>query len=106
MSTRELDELKKSDPFLFYSIPEVVRKAALRTSDAGPSMHAEGDQMIEVRRKSRISFECHADLLFEDSLVGDSSTMNILNEDDTSSIEDEMDIFLSMLSKLATSRKR
>ncbi|KAL3804652.1 hypothetical protein HJC23_008467 [Cyclotella cryptica] len=77
ITSSDLASLKKSDPFMYYSIP-AIRKATLHcthldlstvsnlTSDQVPRTSSDRSSESEVTRKSRISFECHTDLLLED----------------------------------------
>ena len=70
LSAEDLQSLKQEDPFLYYSIPS-VRRAALHF--AQPELS--GSRCLEesttvVKRRTRVSFECHSDLLMED-LLGD-----------------------------------
>jgi hypothetical protein len=79
LNEEDLNALKKSDPFLYYSIPG-VRAATIqsnRSVDTMSSLHggviprrASCPSRIEsaptkVERRSSISFECHPDLLLE-----------------------------------------
>ena len=91
----DLKSIQKQDPFMYYSIPEVrTAKMLMRdidVTDLGVSGQAVQDGQEEaprvsqkVSRSSRISFECHPDLLFE----------NMWNDidDDLHLVEDEEDL--------------
>jgi hypothetical protein len=95
LSSQDLGELKKNDPFLYYSIPQ-VRKAKFLQQDQS-SLQIQGDGAQKVTRQSRLSFECHGDLLLDDLLI------DIARESaDRSDVrEDEDDLFLSMISEVA-----
>jgi hypothetical protein len=88
LSAQDLQALKRQDPFLYYSIPG-VRDAAVRFSSDAVDMHqlaqdglrrycascpasiqttAANEESAKVKRCTRVSFECHADLLLEDLL--------------------------------------
>ena len=73
-----LDDLKsihKQDPFMYYSIPEVQRATVLMQDidltnilGGAPAQEAQDETphaSQKVSRSTRISFECHPDLLFE-----------------------------------------
>lgn len=96
LSSQDLGELKKNDPFLYYSIPQ-VRKAKFLQQDQSSPLHIQGDEAQKVTRQSRLSFECHGDLLLDDLLI------DIARESaDRSDVrEDEDDLFLSMISEMA-----
>ena len=70
LSAEDLQSLKQEDPFLYYSIPS-VRREALRFAqpELSASRCAEESTTV-VKRRTRVSFECHSDLLMED-LLGD-----------------------------------
>ncbi|KAL3767913.1 hypothetical protein ACHAWO_001809 [Cyclotella atomus] len=74
LSPKNLAVLKKSDPFLYYSIP-AVREARLHLKEVHVLEHSSNSpsqvnsaQPCNVTRKSRLSFECHPDLLIEDEI--------------------------------------
>ena len=67
-SPEELQSLKQDDPFLYYSIP-AARRAALDLADSDMS-EASLRELGTVKRCTRVSFECHTDLLLDD-LMGD-----------------------------------
>ena len=83
LSPEDLQSLKEQDPFLYYSIPG-VRRASLRLEDIDTSKLLEDDQpqprrsscparvesrpSTTVKRCTRVSFECHTDVLLEDML--------------------------------------
>ena len=76
-------KLKKEDPFLYYSIPSVVRATKLRdtknvlTSNQNSSTQTRTKSMSNasstcpsrVTRKNRISLETYPDLLVEDFIT-------------------------------------
>ena len=92
----DLQSIKEKDPFLYYSIRPAVVKADVSNDEtpstksyiARSSSKRSKVQPRTVTRNSRISFECHPDVLileeFEDSLSKDA------DEDDI----DCLDIFL------------
>mmetsp|Transcript_34134 Transcript_34134/g.71859 ORF Transcript_34134/g.71859 Transcript_34134/m.71859 type:complete len:160 (-) Transcript_34134:138-617(-) len=71
----DLKSIKKDDPFLYYSIPE-VRKAAMVGRHIGVSelggildtMNDKGQSESVVKRQTRISFECPLDVCLMDEL--------------------------------------
>ncbi len=66
LSTEDLQSLKKDDPFLYYSIP-VVRSAAFSFEEPDMSLtNLKGSTTI--KRRTRVSHECHIDLLMDDLL--------------------------------------
>jgi len=102
LSAQDLKSLKKRDPFLYYSIPG-VRDATVRLEHADVDMHqiaqnglkrycqsqscpesiqtsftSEREPVAKVKRCTRISFECHIDLLLDlDELTDDLADMNM-----------------------------
>jgi hypothetical protein len=70
----DLDKLKKSDPFMYYSIPRTSSKAArpnltlvrpepVNKPTAPNEFHRiASDSVLKVKRRSRISFEKHYDM--------------------------------------------
>ena len=105
-SADDLNSLKAKDPFSYYSIPG-VRSAMILMQDIDTSNLAssplldrsctscpsrlqsvQGPAMTQqtvVTRSSRISFECHPDLLLEDDLMSDDT-----EEDDI-----DLDMFMA-----------
>jgi hypothetical protein len=65
LNDQDLDLLKKQDPFLYYSIPAVRTAAVVHSRDIDMSA-IQGQDSRRVERQSRISFECHTDLLMGD----------------------------------------
>jgi len=64
LNSKNLESLKQADPFLYFSIP-VVRTAAIHNREIDFStLHDSYPSRVE--RRSRISFECHTDLLMEE----------------------------------------
>jgi hypothetical protein len=68
-SAEDLQSLKQEDPFLYYSIP-AVRRAALHLEEPDLSGSSLEESTTVVKRRTRVSFECHSDVLMED-LLGD-----------------------------------
>lgn len=87
ISAQDLKTLKKRDPFLYYSIPG-VRDATIRLGDvdmhqiaqnglktSASSIQASGTTPVaKVQRCTRVSFECHPDLLWDE--IDESTTDN------------------------------
>ena len=80
LNEQDLKNLKSSDPFLYYSIPfvrdaEVVNKEFQIPIQDG----SQPSTNTKVERKSRISYECHPDLLLDglldDDLVGQECSL-------------------------------
>ncbi|KAL7484028.1 hypothetical protein ACHAW6_009671 [Cyclotella cf. meneghiniana] len=105
MSSQDLALLKMSDPFLYFSIPAVKNAAFLnedvnastlkmlsREKYGGSFSKVKENQPFAVNRKSRVSFECHVDLIFEHMLncVSENSDGNDESE------ETEDDLYLSL----------
>ncbi len=66
LSAQDLQSLKQDDPFLYYSIP-VVRKSAYNFEEPDVSRTSlRGCSTVE--RRTRVSYECHSDLLLMDDL--------------------------------------
>lgn len=79
ISAQDLNSLKKRDPFLYYSIPD-VREATIRLVGEDVHMHQVAlkgltrytcptsikTPFAKVKRRTRFSYECHADLLLAD----------------------------------------
>ena len=81
ISHEDLQALREKDAFLYYSIPS-VRHAELGFSDpsrssrvldspAAAAASEEASASTTVKRCTRVSFECHTDLLMEDYLTED-----------------------------------
>ncbi|KAL3776282.1 hypothetical protein HJC23_003152 [Cyclotella cryptica] len=107
LTNSDVAALKKSDPFMYYSIPS-LRSATLRGEDVNESavlnlMPRRGSKRSEtesqrdvaskrtVSRRTRISAECHPDLLMEDIFpTGDfTSSFDKLKLDD----DDAFDLY-------------
>ena len=118
LSAQDLKSLKKSDPFLYYSIPGVL-DAAVRTElvdmhqiaqnglkehcqSCPASIQTTSEPVAKVKRCTRMSFECHIDLLF-DELSNGLDDMVIASED---LLPDEPfdDIVISTLGKFMNAR--
>ena len=70
LSAEDLQSLKQEDPFLYYSIP-AVRRTTFNFEEpdlSGSSL--EESTTTTIKRCTRVSFECPADLQMED-LLGD-----------------------------------
>jgi hypothetical protein len=111
LSAQDLQALKKQDPFLYYSIPG-VRNAAVRFNADAVDMHqlaqdglrrncascpasiqtvaTKSEESAKVKRCTRISFECHTDLLLEDLMDDeDGNDMDMLKRLNDSRIEED-----------------
>jgi hypothetical protein len=76
ITSSDLPALKKNDPFMYYSIP-FIRKATLdfkeinvaaltmSTSDETKGRSTDRSSKNQVTRQSRMTFECHPDLLLD-----------------------------------------
>ena len=87
LNEQDLKTLKEYDPFLYYSIPFVRDAEVVRNGEVQFPLHDQDDEdgddiqssiNTKVERKSRISYECHPDLLLAD-LLDDLLDLN-LNE--------------------------
>ena len=88
LSTEDLQSLKQNDPFLYYSIL-VVRKSAYSFEEPDMSRTSlRGCSTVE--RRTRVSYECHSDLLLMD-LLGD------FDEEYDESALDQMDLECSKM---------
>lgn len=69
ITLKDLAMIKKSDPFLYYSIPG-VREARLSLKEVKVPQQAQVNtaQPRNVARKTRLSFECHPDILIENEM--------------------------------------
>lgn len=116
MSSEGLKELKKKDSFLYFSIPQVWSASVLHKGQVSSGDDEDG-QAQRVVRQTRLSTECHPDLLIEDILLNeslkDSTTSLSMDEcsdnEEQCPIDDEEDLFLSFLNmtvKANESRKR
>eukprot|EP01083_Nonionella_stella_P134519 409265_1 len=90
MDAHELKSIKETDLFLYYSIPAGKRAESefslgtSRTSRCGistPSTSQASQVEVEpstqtVTRRSRISFECHPDLLLHDVFLSDTDDLD------------------------------
>eukprot|EP00804_Cyclotella_cryptica_P021517 CCRYP_005826-RA/>CCRYP_005826-RA protein AED:0.00 eAED:0.00 QI:199/1/1/1/0/0/2/162/142 len=93
VSSQDLALMKKSDPFLYFSIP-AVRNAVFLNGDLDPSTvdilsgkdaesslsEMKDNRTFTVKRKSRVSFECHVDVIFEHMLNLNSSETSDNNQ--------------------------
>ena len=84
LNEEDLQTLKKHDPFLYYSIP-AVRTATHLSRDVdmsrlncgmSSSPQIESAPSTKVERQSRISFECHTDVILE-GLIEDMDDWNM-----------------------------
>jgi hypothetical protein len=102
---QDMDELKKKDPFLYYSVPQ-VREAAVLFKEKEYSL----PEVQEVKRQTRISFETR-DLFLEDFLVHETKSLGLdesdVSEDaQTEGGDDLLDMFFCMAQEVRGSRKR
>lgn len=105
----DLDKLKKSDPFMYYSIPRKSAKAArpnltlvrpepVNKPTAPNEFHRiASDSVLMVKRRSRISFEKHYDMeeMIEEinELQADHRRLHqILDHEDEDDDDDEQSI--------------
>lgn len=79
LNVEDIESLKKSDPFLYFSIP-AVREATVHNRDIDLS-NLRDCQSSRVERCSRISFECHTDLLMEEFMEELSGLPNLKDLD-------------------------
>jgi hypothetical protein len=86
LSSQDLASLKKKDPFLYYSIPS-IRVAAVLNKQPVPEAEAS-----KVRRQSRLSFECHPDLLLD---ITPNEFANDLLDDAEGEAEEFIESFLA-----------
>ena len=112
MNADDLESIKKTDAFLYYSIPAIrsaeVLMQGTETSDevqqgwrtirsSSPSTRLQtaqdnkSESSLTVTRSTCISFECHPDLLLEDM-------MSDCFDDDSDDAEDPLDTFLTSCS--------
>ena len=97
LSAEDLQSLKQDDPFLYYSIP-AVRRAVFNLEE--PDMSESSlEESTTVKRCTRVSFECHSDLIMED-LFGE-----IDEEFDQLDLE-RLDLDLFKLLDLASARQQ
>ena len=110
LSNEDLQALRKKDPFLYYSIPS-VRRAELGFNDSSCSCSSKGlDSSVSaaavsdddndkssasttVKRCTRVSFECHTDLLLEEYL---SELDEQFDEEDLARIDLQFSRFFSL----------
>ncbi len=103
LSAQDLQSLKEQDPFLYYSIPG-VRDATVRLENVDMHQIAQhglrrgcqscpasiqnastSEHVAKVKRCTRVSFECHTDLLLDlDDLSDEHSAMGKALEEDLS----------------------
>jgi len=104
----DLASLKKSDPFMYYSIP-AIRKAVLNGKEVDSSEISMpiSDQILrtmrdrssksQVTRQSRMSFECYTDLLLEDPIDNFNSVCRDHNDQKNEPM-DQNDFFKQLFS--------
>jgi hypothetical protein len=69
ITPKVLAMIKKSDPFLYYSIPGVGEaRLSLKEVIVPQQAQVNTAQPRNVTKKTRLSFECHPDLLIEDEM--------------------------------------
>ncbi len=66
LSAEDLQSLKQEDPFLYYSIPSVRREALHFAQPELSASRCAEESTTVVKRRTRVSFECHSDLLMGD----------------------------------------
>ncbi len=95
----DLQALREKDAFLYYSIPS-VRRAELGFSDSSRSSRvldspaaAEASASTTVKRCTRVSFECHTDLLMEEYL---SELDEQFDEEDLARIDLQLSRFFGL----------
>jgi len=100
LSHEDLQALRKKDAFLYYSIPS-VRRAELGFSDSSRSSRvldsqapAAAEASTTVKRCTRVSFECHTDLLMEDYLSEDLD----FDEEELARIDHQLSTFFGLKS--------
>jgi hypothetical protein len=89
LNAQDIESLKKSDPFLYFSIP-AVHKAAIHSREIDlPALHADShSNSSRVERRSRISFECHTDLLMEEFM----EELSGLSNSNVKALDDDLDL--------------
>ena len=94
----DLQALREKDAFLYYSIPS-VRRAELGFGDSSRSSRvldspaaAEASASTTVKRCTRVSFECHTDLLMEDYLSEDLD----FDEEELARIDVQLSMFFGL----------
>ncbi|KAL3779318.1 hypothetical protein HJC23_013768 [Cyclotella cryptica] len=104
LTSSELSDLKRDDPFMYYSISS-VRSAALRGKDVDISLFrsqstalqsSSVDRIYEgtVTRQRRVSTECHPDLLYADLFEEDGFKPSLQLESGPSlSLGDEIALY-------------
>lgn len=101
LNVEDIQALKKSDPFLYFSIPAVY-KAAVYNREIDLST-LQDSHSSRVERHSRISFECHPDLLMEEfteDLAGPGLSLSNLNDLDLDLDLDEIMACLNLNSSV------
>ena len=95
ISANDLKSIRREDPFMYYSIPGVRMSKMLLNddNDIDPSRPetVHGKAQETVVRKSRMSFECHPDLLLKEEFCTDEH--DALDED--VDMEDPLVLLLS-----------
>ncbi|KAK1740299.1 hypothetical protein QTG54_009249 [Skeletonema marinoi] len=100
LNTKDIESLKKSDPFLYFSIP-AVHKAAIHSRQIDlPALHADSHS-CRVERRSRISFECHTDLLMEEFMEELSGLSNL-----NGALDDDLDAILGSLTLMTNKEEQ
>lgn len=110
LNDEELDRLRTTDPFMYYSIPSIIRSGSMTSSAQGSAessdrqlqhlrrsapaalMSAPFDVAAEttVRRRSRISFELSFDSMMSDIFESIEGGLDAGNNDDES-LDDVLD---------------
>ncbi len=115
LTSIDLASLKRSDPFMYYSIPG-AKNAALHCKDVSmtdlPSDRNDSEMILKrnvstkssVPRKRRISVECHPDVLLEEMFTDTNFTSSLKDLDSCS--DDSDDLYDFLLSLDETSQQR
>lgn len=93
MSLQDLALLKKTDPFLYFSIPAVKAATMLNKDDEVDTLF-KTDGSMTVHRQKRISVECHSNVLLEQQMM-EQTGGNYNYEGEESDDEDDIYSFLS-----------
>jgi hypothetical protein len=99
LTSSDLDSLKVDDAFMYYSIPSEKRAALKHDDEQDFETTNASSNTITATRRTRLSTECHPDLLLEE-LFNDEEFMSSFNalsvKDDDSSDDLVYDYLLSL----------
>jgi hypothetical protein len=99
LTSSDLDSLKVDDAFMYYSIPSEKRAALKHDDEQDFETTNASSNTITATRLTRLSTECHPDLLLEE-LFNDEEFMSSFNalsvKDDDSSDDLVYDYLLSL----------